>query len=166
VAGVALSFVGGALVPDARPRSPGVEARIALGGLLAVLATAALAALVHVALVEAGADRLAATVPALLAAGNLGIAAFNVLPGLPLDGGRLLRAAVWWATGDAAAAARTARWAGRVLAGGLLVLAFIASTSGHPTAALWVALLSLAMVARVPAGVDPPSGRGWAGADL
>jgi Zn-dependent protease len=47
---------------------------------------------------------------------NLFVAAFNFLPGLPLDGGRMLRAVVWKLTGRPATATIAAAWAGRVLA--------------------------------------------------
>jgi Zn-dependent protease/predicted transcriptional regulator len=51
---------------------------------------------------------------------NLLLAAFNLLPAAPLDGGRVLQAAVWWRTGDRARADRTAGRAGQ-LAGALLI---------------------------------------------
>jgi Zn-dependent protease len=51
-----------------------------------------------------------------LAAANLLVAAFNSLPGLPLDGGRALRAAVWAATGDRHRGTEVAGWAGRAVA--------------------------------------------------
>jgi hypothetical protein len=53
-----------------------------------------------------------------LAASNVIVAAFNVLPGLPLDGGRALRAAVWALIKDRNRATEVAGWAGRLIAFG------------------------------------------------
>jgi Zn-dependent protease len=53
---------------------------------------------------------------------NLFVAAFNFLPGLPLDGGRMLRAVIWKLTGRPATATIAAAWAGRVLAVAVLIV--------------------------------------------
>jgi len=56
---------------------------------------------------------------------NLLVGLFNLLPGLPLDGGRMLRAVIWKLTGRQSTATIAAAWAGRVLAVGLLALPFV-----------------------------------------
>ncbi|NKX53945.1 site-2 protease family protein [Arthrobacter sp. E918] len=55
---------------------------------------------------------------------NLAVAIFNVLPGLPLDGGRLVESAVWKATGSQDKGTVAAGWAGRIIVI-LLVLGFV-----------------------------------------
>ena len=55
---------------------------------------------------------------------NLVVGLFNLLPGLPLDGGRMLRAVIWKLTGRPSTATIAAAWAGRAIAVALIVLPF------------------------------------------
>src|SRR5215204_2958786 len=77
------------------------------------------------------------------AAANLIVGVFNLLPALPLDGGHMLRAAVWRVTGDENTGTVVAARAGQVLAGLVLLTPFVLS-GGRPTiiGLVWAALVA------------------------
>jgi Zn-dependent protease len=75
---------------------------------------------------------------------NLIVGIFNLLPGLPLDGGRIFRAGVWKITGRQTIATFSAAWAGRVLAIVLVGLALFGQRSGSFISLYWLWLLVIA----------------------
>ncbi|WP_425588605.1 site-2 protease family protein [Streptomyces phyllanthi] len=115
---IQLQFFGGVSEIEKESETPGREFVLAFVGPLLSLV---LAAVFYLALqgVEPG------TVPGVLLAGlmisNVIVAAFNLLPGLPLDGGRMLRAVVWKITGKPMAGTVAAAWVGRALAVSVLI---------------------------------------------
>ncbi|HEY7263936.1 MAG TPA: site-2 protease family protein [Trebonia sp.] len=78
---------------------------------------------------------------------NIIVGIFNLLPGLPLDGGRMLRAVIWKFTGRPATATIAAAWVGRALAVALLVIPFYSGrlAGGDMVSTLWVAVIAAFM---------------------
>jgi Zn-dependent protease len=80
---------------------------------------------------------------------NLVVAGFNMLPGLPLDGGRVLRAGLWKITGKPGSATIMAAWAGRGLAVLLVALPLATPTSGPLSVTggygLWLVVVAIFM---------------------
>ncbi|MET8678676.1 site-2 protease family protein [Streptomyces sp. NPDC004647] len=115
---IQLQFFGGVSEIEKESETPGREFVLAFVGPLLSLALAGVF-YVGVESVEPG------TVPGVLLAGlmisNLIVAAFNLLPGLPLDGGRMLRAVVWKLSGKPMTGTVAAAWTGRALAVAVLV---------------------------------------------
>lgn len=78
------------------------------------------------------------------ATANALVAIFNALPGLPLDGGRVLAAVIWWVTGDRFLGSLVAGWAGRVLAVGTVGWAVAGVIAGDRTPIDGIWLLAVA----------------------
>jgi Zn-dependent protease/predicted transcriptional regulator len=72
---------------------------------------------------------------------NLALAAFNMVPGYPLDGGRILRAILWWKTGDVDRATRMAAKTGQVV--GILFIAWgiLQFAGGAGFGGLWISFI-------------------------
>lgn len=120
---IVIFLLGGVSEIETEPRRPRDEFLISAAGPAVSAGLAGLAALGYELV---AADSRPGVLFGLLFWSNLVVVVFNVLPGLPLDGGRMLRAAVWGAVGTKLAATRIAAWAGRGVAvliavGGLLV---------------------------------------------
>ena len=111
--------LGGFSEIEQEPPTPGREFLVSAAGPVLSLALAA----AGYGIIEAVHPRgLTGLLIQQLVWANLLVGLFNLLPGLPLDGGRMLRAGVWKLTGKPAAATVAAAWAGRVLAVAVLVL--------------------------------------------
>jgi Zn-dependent protease/predicted transcriptional regulator len=72
---------------------------------------------------------------------NLSLALFNMVPGFPLDGGRVLRAAIWWATGDASRATRIAARVGQLVAFAFIMIGVVRFFGGAGLGGLWIAFI-------------------------
>lgn len=124
---VVIFLLGGVSEITTEPRRPGEEYLVAVAGPLVSLFLGAVGA----ALLPLTTDgSVAQVLIRLLVVSNLLVMVFNMLPGLPLDGGRLLRAGVWQLAGDRLTGTRAAAWGGRVIAV-LVVVAAIALSQDY-----------------------------------
>jgi Zn-dependent protease len=136
--GITLWLLGGVAKFRGVFPGAGAEFRIAIAGPLVSLLLGA--AFVGAALVYSGSDPVD-TVLAWIGEINILLLIFNLLPALPLDGGRVLRSALWAVRGDFAFATRIAAFIGRAfgalfVGGGLVLAVYVDRTNG-----LWTALL-------------------------
>ncbi len=123
----ALTLLGGHTAFSGGRVTPGTSALVAVVGPLANLVLAAVFGLAAGATDVGG---LAHLVLFSVAFANVFVGGFNLVPGLPLDGGQVLEALVWRVTGDRRRGAVVAGWAGRVVA-----VLFVAWVLGVPLAA-------------------------------
>lgn len=72
---------------------------------------------------------------------NIMLAVFNMIPGFPLDGGRVLRGILWWLTGDAKRATTIAARVGQFIAFGFIVLGLVRFFGGAGFGGLWIAFI-------------------------
>jgi Zn-dependent protease/CBS domain-containing protein len=138
--------LGGFSEIEQEPQTPGREFLVsAAGPALSLVLAAGGYGLRHV--VPPG--TIGGTLVAQLMWANLVVGLFNLLPGLPLDGGRMLRAVIWKVTGRPGTSTIAAAWAGRVLALGLFVLVLAppveSRIGGDMVTVVWLAVIAAFM---------------------
>ncbi len=145
VSSVTLWLFGGVTRLGGDAKTPGAAFRIAIAGpAMSLLLAAAFGGAVAMCK-AAGLPVIVVAVAAWLAAINVLLALFNLLPGAPLDGGRILRAYLWHRTGDAAGAALSAARAGRILAFILIGLGLVQFVAGSVAGGVWLAFVGMFM---------------------
>jgi Zn-dependent protease len=155
IASIDLWLFGGLAKMERDTRTAGEEFKVAAAGPAVTLVIAVvcfgLAALisgagtaVDAAGVQASGNDPAVDVLGWVALVNFSLLVFNLIPGFPLDGGRIARAIVWWRTGDRSRATRLAARLGRGVAY-LMVGAgiFIAIATGDVFGGIWLAVIGL-----------------------
>src|SRR5580704_8324581 len=109
--------LGGFSEIEREPPTPGREFLVSAAGPALSLALAA----AGYGLNQVVTDGISGTLVSQLVVANVVVGLFNLLPGLPLDGGRILRAVIWKVTGRPSTSTIIAAWAGRVIALGLFI---------------------------------------------
>lgn len=154
VDGITLWFMGGVTRIEGDSPTPGAELRISGVGPLVSLALGGLFLAVHAALDGLSPSPLLGSALLWLAVINVALAVFNLLPGAPLDGGRLLHAMVWRITRNPWRATRVASGGGIAL--GILGLAGAGAelVVGQTWDAVWIGLLGWFLLASARAEVQ------------
>ena len=154
--GITLHMFGGAAELEDEPTSPTAELLVAAAGPATSFALAAILKLL--AMATAGLSSSQLPVELLLrylASLNLVLGIFNLLPAFPLDGGRILRAALWLKGGDHDKATRLASRIGAGLGFGLAALGVMQILAGRLGDGLWTVLIGFFIrSAAIASGID------------
>lgn len=146
IAGITLFLFGGIAQLRDEPPGPRAEFLVAAAG---PVSSYLLAAVLYALLLLF--PQQAATAPVMAVLGylvtiNLLLATFNLLPAFPLDGGRMLRAAVWGWTGSLPRATQISATLGRILGGGLMLLGVLGIVSGDFIGGMWISLIGFFII--------------------
>lgn len=133
---ITLFIFGGVSHLGRQPSSAGEEFQIAAAGPATSLVIAIATGLG--ALLFRGANEQAEAILFYLAFVNAALAVFNILPGFPLDGGRVLRSIAWKKTGSFRRATRVASGVGEIFGYGLLAVGFFLLLGGLLLDGLWL----------------------------
>jgi Zn-dependent protease/CBS domain-containing protein len=143
VSSITLFIFGGVAAIQSEPRRPGAEFWIAIAGPLVSVSLAgaflATSALVGEATVPTS---ILHAVTQWLGYINIALAVFNMIPGFPLDGGRVLRSIIWKITGSLEQATRVAAMGGQIVAYFFIALGiFLVFVTGEFVGGLWMAFI-------------------------
>ncbi len=141
--GITLFLFGGVSEMSEEPPSPGIEFYVAVAGPLSSIvlgfiffALSAVAGSLSVPVQAAG-------IIGYLALINWVVAVFNLLPAFPLDGGRIVRSALWKWTGDLRQATQSASYTGVVFGILLVILGAVNMLSGNIIPGMWYVIVGL-----------------------
>lgn len=138
VRSINLFIFGGVAHIEEEPKSAGTEFRIAIAGPLVSLGLAVIFGLLW--LLDRQIPYLAA--PSLyLMRINLILAFFNMIPGFPLDGGRVLRAIIWWRTNNMRRATQIAAISGQMVAFFFIGIGIFTAINGQLMNGIWLAFI-------------------------
>jgi len=137
---ITLFIFGGVAQMDDEPRSPGREFLMASAGPGMSLLISGVCFVAYVAAASRGAVWWVWAPLQYLSAINLAVGIFNLLPGFPLDGGRVLRSILWAITGDVLKATRWASGTGQAIGWAMVASAVLGVLNGRSDL-IWFGLI-------------------------
>lgn len=143
VSGITLFLLGGVASIEKEASTPGREALLAGVGPLVSFVIGGVCWAVSTLL--PGPEQLVAIL-FYLGIANVSLALFNLLPGFPLDGGRVLRALLWWRNHSFERATQQATIVGQAFGIGLIVLGAVEVLAGAGLGGLWLAFVGWILI--------------------
>lgn len=140
---ITLFLFGGVAHMDEEPATPKAEFQMAIAGPIASIVLAGVFYGFFATAVALSWPLLMQALLSYLASINVVVAIFNMLPGYPLDGGRVLRSALWYLKGDIMWATRIAAGIGQAFGFALAVFGVVILFSGQGVSGLWSVFLGL-----------------------
>jgi Zn-dependent protease len=138
VQSITLYIFGGIAQIESKPKSPGEEFRVAAVGPASSLLLAAIFWGINQAFGNLGYIGASSQWLAYI---NLLLAGFNLLPGYPLDGGRILESIVWQFSGKQETGVRVASTTGQIIAYGLIIFGVFRVFQGDVFGGIWMAFI-------------------------
>jgi Zn-dependent protease/CBS domain-containing protein len=139
VSSITLFIFGGVSNIEREPQSPGVEFWMAIVGPLTSIAIGIIAYLLYLPI---GASRSPlAAILSYLAITNILLGIFNLIPGFPLDGGRVLRSIIWKITGNLRRATRIATIVGEIVAYLFILVGIWILFGGNIFDGIWIGFI-------------------------
>jgi len=139
VKGITLFLLGGISNLESEPEKPGLEFAIAIVGPLSSILLAGIFKAVD--FLGYATDGPVKAVVDYMVTLNVLLAAFNVLPGFPLDGGRVLRSIIWGATNDLRKATNIATIVGQVFGWIFIIGGVVMALTGDFMGGIWMVLI-------------------------
>ncbi len=139
---ITLFLFGGVSSMAEEPADPQTELKVAIAGPLASFVLAGIFWLITSA-ISGKAPGLVTAVFEYLAYINIALGVFNLVPGYPLDGGRILRALIWWRTGSVTRGTKWASDMGQGFAWALMILGGLQIFSGALIGGLWLIFIGM-----------------------
>jgi Zn-dependent protease len=140
IAGITLFIFGGVAELEDEPPTPKSEFLVAIAGPISSVVLGGALYLIA-SLFETSAPPEVLAVLGYLTLINIVLAVFNLIPAFPLDGGRMLRAALWWGQGDLRKATRIASFLGAGLGIALMAFGAYNAFDGFMIGGMWQILI-------------------------
>jgi len=138
ISGITLFIFGGVAHITREPQTPAVEFKMAVAGPACSITLSLIFYILTVIFFNLNAPLALTSITSYLSLINLMVGVFNLIPGFPLDGGRILRSVIWSITGDLKGSTRIASNIGKGFAYFLMALGLLYIFNRYILSGIWL----------------------------